>query len=114
MSDARAGEPTPIELTLLGPDPVSVRVALGTTFPCDSADDRILIQGKFAPGEVIRATVPDDCVCFEQTHTPFRDIDWGPSQRICRPQICRGAGKARRCVPSPDPTIRLRISSNRE
>ncbi|HEX3776418.1 MAG TPA: hypothetical protein VHV51_18230 [Polyangiaceae bacterium] len=112
--DARADDVTPVELTMLGPDPVSVQVARGNTFPCDSIDDQILLRGKFAPGQVVRLSSPDVCVCMQQTYAPFPDVDWGPSLRICRPQICRGAGKGQRCVPAPDPTIRVRIRSNRE
>ena len=112
---ATAAEPslTPIELTMVGPEAVSVRVAGGTTLPCDSGDDRMLVQGKFNAGQVVRTSTPDTCVCVQQTYQPFPDVDWAPATVVCRPLVCRGAGKTRRCVPTPDPTIRLRFQSQR-
>ncbi len=114
-SAANAGAPsvTPIELTMAGPEAVSVRVARGTTLPCDSGDDRVLVRGKFNAGEVVRASTTDACVCIQQTYQPFPDVDWAPAGVVCRPQSCVGAGKAKRCVPMKDPTIRLRIQSQR-
>jgi len=112
-ADARAGEVTPVELTMLGPNAVSVRVAQGTTQPCDSGDNRMLVRGKFAPGAIVRATSPDACVCVQQTYDSFPDIDWAPGAIVCRPQICQGVGRARRCFPAPDPTIRIGIRSAR-
>jgi hypothetical protein len=103
---------TPIEITLLGPGAVRIRVASGTSFPCDSADNRRLIEGKFEAGQVARATTPDHCVCFQQTFEPFSDIDWSASSQLCRPQICKVTGR-RKCVPAPDPTIRVQVRSQR-
>ncbi|HKO46893.1 MAG TPA: hypothetical protein VJV79_04180 [Polyangiaceae bacterium] len=104
---------TPIEITLVGPKPVRLRVARGSTFPCDSGDNHLLVSGKFEPGRVIRLKTAGHCVCFHQTYAPFSDIDWGASTLICRPQICRPAGRSKRCVPAPDPTIRISIQSTR-
>jgi hypothetical protein len=109
---ATAGSPTPIEITMLGPDPVRIRIALGLTFPCDSGDNHLLLEGKFKAGDIARAQTPDACVCLQQTYAPFSDIDWGFATRVCRPLVCIGGGKARRCWPAPDPTIRLSIRSN--
>lgn len=104
---------TPIEITLLGPGPARVRVARGTTFPCDSGDNRHLIEQRLEPGQTVRAAVPEHCVCLQQTFAPFIDIDWSESSLVCRPQLCRGVGRARRCIPTPDPTIRLELRSTR-
>jgi hypothetical protein len=103
---------TPIEITLLGPAAVRVRVALGTSFPCDSGDNRRIVEGKFPAGHVVHAQTPDRCVCFQRTYAPFSDTDWSASSMVCRPQICTFPGK-KKCVPAPDPTIRLRIPSSR-
>jgi hypothetical protein len=111
--DANAGAVTPIEITMVGPGPVRIRVAEGRTFPCDSADNRPLVQGKFNPGQVVRSQTADNCVCLQQTYEPFPDVDWAPAARVCRPQICKRAGRGKYCVPAPDPTIRLAISSRR-
>jgi hypothetical protein len=111
-ADIRADVATPIEVTLLGPGAVRVRLALGTTFPCDSGDNQRLVEGKFAPGSVVRASTPDRCVCFQQTFEPFSDTDWSASSMVCRPQICTNIGR-KKCVPAPDPTIRLQVRSQR-
>jgi len=110
--DVGAGDPTPIEVTMLGPDAVRIRVALGSTYPCDSGDNRLIVEGKFAAGQVVHAAAPDHCVCFQQTYAPFSDTDWGASAMVCRSQICSDIGK-KHCVPAPDPTIRLQVSSQR-
>ena len=111
--DAAADAATPVVITLLGPGSVRLRVARGSTFPCDSGDNHRLVEGKFAPGEVVRATSPDRCLCVQQTYEPFSDVDWSAPSTVCRPQICTRSGKGQRCVPAPDPTIRLKISSKR-
>ena len=112
-STASADGITPIEVTLLGPSAVRVRISRGSTMPCDSGDDRQLIAGKFAPGQVVRASTPDDCVCVQQTYEPFADVDWAAGSMICRPQICTWAGRSKHCVPAPDHTIRIAIRSKR-
>lgn len=112
-ANAAASMVTPVELTMVGPEAVSVRVARGTTLPCDSGDNRMLVQGKFNAGQVVRTSSSESCVCIQQTYQPFPDVDWAPGGVVCRPQLCTGAGKARRCVPAKDPTIRLRIQSQR-
>ena len=109
--DVAAGSVARVEITMLGPSAVRVRVADGTTFPCDSTNNRMLVQGKFSPGEVVLASTTETCVCVQQTYEPFSDADWSESALACRPVICKGAGRARRCVPAPDSTIRVRIYS---
>lgn len=111
-SDVVADVGTPIEITLLGPGAARIRLALGTSFPCDSGDNRRIIDGKFGAGQVIRASTPDRCVCFQQTYEPFSDTEWTASSMVCRPQICTNIGR-KKCVPALDPTIRLRIRSRR-
>ena len=98
---------------MLGPGAVRIRIAQGTTLPCDSIDNKMLVQGRFSPGEVVRTKVPDNCVCLQQTYEPFPDVDWAAASLVCRPQICTGVGRMRRCVPAPDPTIRVGIRSKR-
>src|SRR6478735_10087575 len=110
--DVGADVLTPIEVSLVGPGAVRIRIAQGTSFPCDSGDNRPLLDGKFAAGKVIRASTPDHCVCFQQTYEPFADIDWSAPRRVCRPQICTQVGR-KKCAPTADPTIRLRVFSHR-
>lgn len=109
-STASADRITPIEVTLPGPSAVRVRVSRGSS---DSSDDRSLIAGKFEPGQVVKASTPDDCVCVQQTYEPFTDVDWAAGSSICRPQRCTWAGRSKHCVPAPDHTIRIAIRSKR-
>jgi len=111
--DAAADAVTPVVITMLGPGTVRIRIALGSTFPCDSGDNRRLIEGKYGPGEVVRTSTPDRCVCLQQTYEPFTDIEWSAPLTVCRPQICTRSGRGKKCVPAPDPTIRFGIHSKR-
>ena len=104
---------TPVEITMLGPAPVRIRLMRGETFPCSSGDNRRIVEGKFSPGEVVRAATADRCVCFQQTYEPFVEVDWSASSMVCRPQICTNIGR-KKCVPAADPTIRLSVRSKRQ
>jgi hypothetical protein len=92
-SNVVADGTTPIEITMLGPGASPVRLALGTTFPCNSGDNRLIVEGEFGPGQVVHAATADRCVCFQQTYEPFSDTDWSASAMVCRPQICTNVGK---------------------
>ena len=111
--DAAADGVAAVVITMLGPGAVRIRIARGNTFPCDSGDNRLLIEGKYRPGDVVRTSTPDRCLCVQQTYEPFSDVDWSASSMVCRPQICTRPGKGQKCVPAPDPTIRLSIHSYR-
>src|SRR4051812_19193372 len=111
--DAAADGGTPVVITMLGPGAVRIRLARGNTFPCDSGDNRPLLEGKYGPGEVVRTSTPDRCLCFQQTYEPFGDIEWSAPLTVCRPQICTRSGRGKKCVPAPDPTIRFGIHSKR-
>ncbi len=109
----QAASPVGVELTFAGPHAVRVRVAEGPATPCDSGENHLLVNGKFEPGQVVRSSTANDCVCVQQTYYPFPDIDWQPAGFVCRPMKCVGFGKGRVCRPAPDPTIRVKISSDR-
>lgn len=111
--DAFASAPTPIVITILGPSAVRLRIANGSTLPCDSGDDQMLVAGKFAPGDLVRTSTSEACVCVQQTYEPFPDVDWAEGSLVCRPQICTWAGRSKRCVPAADPTIRIWVRSKR-
>jgi hypothetical protein len=111
--DAFASSVTPVVITMLGPGAVRLRVAKGSTLPCDSGDNQMLVEGKFAPGELVRTSTPEACVCVQQTYEPFPDIDWAEGALVCRPQICTWAGRSKRCIPAADPTIRISVRSKR-
>lgn len=106
---------TPVEVTMLGPDPVRIRVTNGPAMPCDSIADAPLIVGRFNAGEAIRVVaIGGGCVCFQQTYAPFSDTDWSGATQICT--ACRYNPYTRvwTCPPSsPDPAIRIRVASSR-
>jgi hypothetical protein len=111
--DAAADGSTPVVITMLGPDAVRIRIARGNAYPCDSGDNRMLLQGKYKPGEIVRTSTPDRCLCMQQTYEPFSDTEWSAPSTVCRPQICTRSGRGQKCVPAPDATIRLAIQSRR-
>jgi hypothetical protein len=112
---AQADEPAgaPIVVTLQGNGTVRVVVAEGNVFPCTSADNRKLWEGKFEPGGTLNLSTLQECVCIQQTLAPFADTDWAPSRLHCRPQVCVGHYPTRICRPAPDPTIRVDLWSTR-
>lgn len=103
----------PVEVTMLGPGAVRVRVSEGMAMPCDSSESHLIIDGKYEPGEVLRGSSSEDCVCVQHTYEPFADIDWSDAKVICRPMNCEKINSTLRCTPAPDPTIRVSIESRR-
>jgi hypothetical protein len=106
--------PVPVLVTLLGPSAVRVRVAEGMAMPCDSSEARVIVEGKYEPGEMLQATSSQDCVCVQHTYEPFADTDWSDAKLVCRPMSCQKLKSDWRCTPAPDPTIRIDISSKRD
>jgi len=102
---------TTIVVRALGPKPVRIRVAAGTVYPCDSLANERLYEGKPAVGTHVTINSAAECVCIDQTVEPFTDVGWTASRFQCRPRICTGHGKARRCRPDPDQTIRIDLRS---
>lgn len=93
--------PTPVEVRIVGPEPVRVRVTNGVGMPCDSADDRPIVVGRFKPGDAIRAVaLGDGCVCFQQTHAPFSDSDsdWSTATLGCTACTYNPYSHARSCL----------------
>ena len=101
----------PVEVLLLGPDPVRIRLAEGGTLPCDSAENRPILSGRYGGGQLLRTTTSSACVCLQQTYAPFADIDWSNGVVACRPLRCGGRGRP--CTGAEDSTIRLRVASHR-
>ena len=95
----------------IGPRAVRIRIAAGTVFPCDSLANDRLYEGKPDIGASVTLASAAECVCIEHTLEPFVDIGWSPPRVQCRPQICTGYGKARRCKADPDQTIRIEVRS---
>ena len=104
--------PAPVEILLLGPDAVRIRLAEGRTLPCDSADNHPIAVGRYAGGQALRTSTTRECVCLQQTYAPFIDVDWSNGVVACRPIPC-GYRRGTPCVGPQDPTIRLSVSSRR-
>ena len=100
-----ANESTPVVLTSASSVEVLVQLAEGLTAPCDSGNNRMLLDGPLAPGATFRASIAGDCVCIRSTSASFPRSDWTTSGLKCRPRTCRG----RVCRPAPDPTIYLSV-----
>lgn len=110
--DLHAADAARVEIRVLGPGTVRLRVAQGAAMPCDAAGNHLLVNGKFGPGQVVATSTDAQCVCVQQTHQPFVDVDWSPAVFACRPVTCSGGGKSRVCRLAPDPTIRIDIRSD--
>jgi hypothetical protein len=105
---------TPVVVALLGPDAVRVRVATGPNMPCDSIDNRTIIDGRFAAGQIVRATaVGNGCVCFQQTYAPLSDSDWSTPAHLCTACSYNPYTRIWTCPPQREPTISIRVASAR-
>jgi hypothetical protein len=104
-SGLRANESTPVVLTSASSVEIRVQLADGLTAPCDSGNNRMLLDGKLAAGATFRASIAGDCVCIRSTSASFPNSDWTTSGLQCRPRTCRG----RVCRPAADPTIYLSV-----
>jgi hypothetical protein len=104
-SALRANESGAVVVTSTSSVELRVQVAEGLTAPCDSGNNRMLLDGRLPPGATFRATIAGDCVCIRSTSASFPNSDWTPSGLKCRPRICRG----RVCRPAPDPTIYVSV-----
>lgn len=111
-SSVAADPPAPIFVALSGAESVRVLIAEGNVAPCDSSSNRVLYAGTIAPGRPLVLQTNETCVCVQQTFAPMTATDWSSSALACRPMVCTG-GRMGRCVPAPDPTIRIGLTSRR-
>jgi hypothetical protein len=105
-SGLRANESAaPVVLTSASRVEVRVQIAEGLVAPCDSGNNRMLLDGRLAAGATFRTSITGDCVCVRSTSASFPNSDWSTSGLKCRPRICRN----KVCRPAPDPTIYLTV-----
>jgi hypothetical protein len=104
-SALRADESAAVVVTSTSDVDVRVQLAEGVTAPCDSGNNRMLLDARLPAGATFRAAIAGDCVCIRSTSASFPNSDWSTSGLKCRPRICRG----RICRPAPDPTIYLSV-----
>jgi hypothetical protein len=105
----------PIEVTVVGEGAVRVRIAEGTTAPCDSPDDKPLINALVRPNKP-PLVVPTEamCVCWEQTYYPFTDLGWSPTHVACRPMECGPSAKPKKCKVLMSTPWKLVLSSREQ
>ncbi|MFI5297051.1 MAG: hypothetical protein ACHREM_03055 [Polyangiales bacterium] len=110
---ASAEEPivTPIVVRNVGECPVRVYVSVGNTLPCDSTENERILDTTLAVGAEAKTTTTSDCICTQHSQSPFVEIGWSEGTRRCRPIVCTGSGRTRRCRPAPDPTIRIDVNA---
>ena len=104
----------PVVVHSVGPKALRVRIAAFTTgfvFPCSSSSNTQLFEGSLEPGGEARVSTPAGCVCVQHTYDDFPESNWSMGLSACRPLICEGYTRARRCRLNPDPTIRVSVSS---
>ena len=104
-SSLRANESAGVVITSTSSVDVRVQLAEGVTAPCDSSNNRMLLDGRLAAGATFRTAIAGDCVCIRFTSASFPNTEWSTSGLKCRPRTCRG----RICRPAPDPTIYLEV-----
>lgn len=105
VSGLRANESAAVVITSTSSVDVRVQLAEGVTAPCDSSNNRMLLDGRLAAGATFRTAIAGYCVCIRFTSASFPNTEWSTSGLKCRPRVCRG----RVCRPAPDPTIYLEV-----
>ena len=106
--------PQPVIVKSIGPKAMRVRIAAfksNFVYPCSSPDNIQIFEGPVEPGASVRVETAAGCVCVAHTFDDSPDLNWSMGQSECRPQLCLGRGRAKRCWPNPDPTIRVTLSS---
>jgi hypothetical protein len=78
---AEAGADRPVFVTIVGQGVIRLRLAAGITAPCDSADNRMLFDGRLGAGTYRWDTDAKD-VCFQHTSRALPDSDWTESRVI--------------------------------
>lgn len=80
----------PLVLTLDDDARIGVRIAAGTTGPCDASVNLPLFRGVLEPRTPMSFETDAMCVCFERTSAPFVTAGFGPPSIRCRPSACLG------------------------
>jgi hypothetical protein len=107
-ADVSAQMFTPVVVKAFGPHAVLVEVSTGAVIPCDSSSNTPLYKATMSPGNVVALRTPTPCVCWRQTFDNFPNVNWSKSLVVCKSGwICKG----RRCVPDPDPALRIDVYS---
>lgn len=79
--DSAASAPLRVEVTVVGQGAVRVLVSEGHVVPCESLENRPILNEWMAPGPPLVFSIAGDCACVEHTYGSFRDAQWSlPTQ----------------------------------
>lgn len=81
---------SPLVVSLDDDARIGVRIAAGSTGPCDASVNVPLFRGVLDPGAPLSLDTDAMCVCVEQTFAPFTAAGFGPPTIRCRPSLCVG------------------------
>ncbi len=81
---AEADDSLPVYVTVVGTGRIRLRIAAGSTVPCDSSSNVALYDGWVSAGRTWLVQSPWSCVCEQHTSGAFRETDFTPSQIHCQ------------------------------
>lgn len=99
-----AAERTPVLVHATGSGRVRLRLAEGTTTPCEASTNRRVFNGWIDAGATLELSVAASCICVEHTWGTFRKSDWAPGQIVC--------SRPRTRTHRADRTIRVSFSTD--
>jgi hypothetical protein len=76
IPDAAAEEAIPVVVSVVGKGVIRVRVADGTSLPCDSSTNHVLFDGHVKAGDKISLASKAGSVCVDHTYGSFRESQW--------------------------------------
>ena len=69
----------PVYVTVTGQTAIRFRLALGSTAPCDSSENRMMFDGTLPPGKYTFET-GSEVVCYQYTSPAFPASEWSVPQ----------------------------------
>ena len=93
-ADAEADRP--VFVTVVGHGAIRFRLAAGATAPCDSSENRMLLDAWLGPGRYEWGTGAND-VCYQHTSGALREADWSESLVV---PTAMGRGRGRPTTPT--------------
>ncbi len=79
-SDARAAEPVPVYVTVIGEGSIRVLLSAGAIKPCDSLSGKPIFDGWLASGRTYVFSSSEIVVCERHTYGAMRAGDWLPDR----------------------------------
>ena len=79
---ARADAPTTMVIRNLTPRTTRVQVALGPALPCDSSENRLMLDAVLASGETRSVALGIAAIACARSTSPGSRLDWEPSRWV--------------------------------